>query len=32
MRDALKMGISRNTITKYLSSQEVYVKYKISLV
>lgn len=33
MRDAvLKMNIGRNTITKYLSSQEVYGKYKISLV
>lgn len=33
MRDAaLKMNISRNTNTKYLSSQEVYGKYKISLV
>ena len=32
MREAsLKMNISRNTITKYLLSKEVYGKYKISL-
>jgi len=33
MREAsLKMNISRNTISKYLLSKEVYGKYKISLV
>lgn len=32
-RDAsLKMNISRNTINKYILSQEVYGKYKISLI